>query len=92
LPNWSIWQTEVPQGEAIGHVAERAEQVIAKAVEANGDVALFAHGHVLRILTACWLRLPPDEGRLFALDTGSISVLGFERETRVIRAWNRSVE
>ena len=54
----------------------------------NGETALFAHGHVLRILTACWLMLSPSSGKLFALDTGKISVLGYEHETRVIKQWN----
>jgi broad specificity phosphatase PhoE len=55
---------------------------------AAGDVALFAHGHVLRVLTACWLGLPPTDGKLFALGTASVSVLGYEHETHVITQWN----
>jgi probable phosphoglycerate mutase len=89
IPSWSIWQTDVPRGEAVEQVARRAERVIEEALTAVGDVVLFSHGHMLRILTSCWLGLPPQSGRLFALDTGSISVVGFERETRVIRSWNR---
>jgi broad specificity phosphatase PhoE len=89
-PGWTIWTSPVPQGETIQQVAARAGRVIERAVKAGGDVALFAHGHLLRILTACWLGLPPDGGRLFALGAGSISVLGYERETRVIAQWNFS--
>ena len=58
----------------------------------DGDVALFGHGHILRILTACWLGLAPDCGRLFALGTATRSVLGYERETRVITLWNEPPE
>ena len=90
-PNWSIWESDIPEGETVKQVAERAKSVIEKALAATGDVALFSHGHILRILTACWLGLPPISGRLFALDTGSVSVLGYERATKVIRAWNRCV-
>ena len=88
VPGWTIWTSPVPQGETIQQVATRASRVIERAVKAGGHVALFAHGHLLRILTACWLGLPPDAGRLFALGTGSVSVLGYERETRVIARWN----
>jgi probable phosphoglycerate mutase len=88
VPDWTIWTSPVPQGETIQQVAVRATRVIERASKAGGDVALFAHGHLLRILTACWLGLPPDDGKLFALGTASISVLGYERETRVIARWN----
>ncbi|MGC9947103.1 MAG: histidine phosphatase family protein [Bryobacteraceae bacterium] len=90
VPGWTIWTSPVPEGEAIQQVAARANRVIDRAAAAGGDVALFAHGHLLRILTACWLGLPPDGGRLFALGTASVSVLGYERETRVISQWNLS--
>jgi probable phosphoglycerate mutase len=78
----------VPQGETIQQVAARATRVIERASKVGGDVALFAHGHLLRILTACWLGLPPGDGKLFALGTASISALGYERDTRVIARWN----
>ena len=87
-PDWSIWNQGPLNGETIKQVAARAEAVIARAVAANGDVALFAHGHLLRILTARWLEMPPRAAQRFALETGSISVLGYERDTRVIAKWN----
>jgi broad specificity phosphatase PhoE len=88
-PGWSIWTTSIPEGETVDHVGERAHRVIERAVAAPGDVALFAHAHFLRILAACWIGRPPVDGRLFALGTASISVLGHERETRVISVWNQ---
>jgi len=88
VPGWTIWTSPVPQGETIQQVAVRTSRVIERAVKAGGHVALFAHGHLLRILTACWLGLPADAGRFFALGTASVSVLGYERETRVIARWN----
>jgi broad specificity phosphatase PhoE len=87
-PNWYLWTDGVLNGESIGQVAARAEAVIDRAVHAEGDVALFAHGHLLRILTACWLGLEPAGGRYFALGAGSASTLGYEHETRVITRWN----
>lgn len=88
-PGWSIWTTAVAQGESVEQVGERARLVIDRAAAASGNVALFAHAHILRILAACWLGLPPMAGRLLALGTASISVLGYERETRVISVWNQ---
>ncbi len=89
-PGWSVWEHGPEGGETIEQVAERARSVIARAEGARGDVALFAHGHFLRILAACWVQLPPSAGRLLALGTASLSVLGYERETRVISRWNIS--
>ncbi len=88
VPGWSIWTGGVPGGETAEQVGERARRVIDEAAAAGGDVALFAHGHVLRILAACWLDLPPRDGGLFALATASLGVLGHENGARVLRAWN----
>ena len=88
-PGWSIWTTSIPQGETVEQVGERTRRVIARAEAAGGDVALFAHAHILRILAACWMGLPPIHGRNLTLGTASISVLGYERETRVIQVWNQ---
>jgi broad specificity phosphatase PhoE len=87
-PQWWLWRDGVPQGESIAEVAARAQAAIAEAVAAGGDVLLFSHGHLLRILAACWLGLMADAGRLLALGTASVSSLGYERETRVITRWN----
>jgi broad specificity phosphatase PhoE len=86
-PDWSLWRDGVPHGETIEQVAARAESVIARVPDAASAV-LFGHGHILRILTARWLGLPPQDARLFALATATISTLGYERETRVITRWN----
>ena len=88
-PGWTIWTSPVPQGETVEQVGERARRVITRAAAAPGDVALFAHAHFLRILGACWIGLPPIHGRTLTLGTASISVLGYERETRVIQVWNQ---
>jgi broad specificity phosphatase PhoE len=88
VPNWSVWDSPIVNGESLEQVGARATSVIERVIAPKRDVALFAHGHILRILAACWLGLPPIQGRLFALDTGTVSILGYERETRVIRAWN----
>ena len=87
-PGWSLWKGGVIGGESIEQVADRAQKVIDRAAASSGDALLFAHGHILRVLAACWLGLPPETGRLFALGTASVSVLGHERDTRVITRWN----
>ena len=87
-PTWTIWDGGVPGGERVEDVGERADRVIARAAVAAGDVALFAHGHLLRILAARWLGLPAGAGGALALDTTSVSVLGIERGRRLIRHWN----
>jgi broad specificity phosphatase PhoE len=88
VPGWSLWSDGVPEGETDADVGRRVDRVIADVRAVDGDVVLFAHGHVLRVLAARWLGLPPTEGRLFALDPATISILGYERETPVIRRWN----
>lgn len=90
--DWSIWSASIPGGESIENVEERARNVIERAETIGGRVALFSHAHLLRILAATWIGLPARSGSLFALGTGSVSVLGFEREVRVIETWNRSFE
>jgi broad specificity phosphatase PhoE len=87
-PGWSLWTDGSPGGETLAQVGARADRVIARALAADGDVALFAHGHILRVLAARWLELPPERGGSFGLDTASLSELGFERENRVISHWN----
>ena len=89
-PGWTIWTGTPPGGESAAEVGARADRVIARATAAEGEVALFGHGHILRVLAARWLGLEPTGGRLFALSTGSVSVLGYERETRVVQSWNRT--
>jgi probable phosphoglycerate mutase len=105
-PEWSVWTSPIVGGESVEQVGARADGVIARALAglaptsqnrdvghpASQAVALFAHAHILRILAARWVGLPAVDGRLLALGTGSLSVLGFERETRVIQRWNRSFE
>jgi len=95
IPGWSVWKNEIVGGETVEHVGERADGVIAKALAAapgGGKVALFAHAHILRILAVRWIGLDARGGALLALGTGSVSVLGWERETRVIERWNRGFE
>ncbi len=87
-PGWALWRDGVPGGETVEQVGLRADRVIDVARSADGDVALFAHGHVLRVIGARWIGLPPDHGALLALSTASISVLGWEREAAVIERWN----
>jgi broad specificity phosphatase PhoE len=90
-PGWTLWRDGVPGGETAAEVGERADRVIAELRAVEGDAAVFAHGHLLRVLAARWLGLEPEAGRLFALDPATISVLSYERETSVIRLWNQTV-
>ena len=89
-PGWTIWKDGVRGGETIEQVAARARRVLASAEAASGDVALFAHGHLLRILVASWLELPPQSGSLFELGTATISVLARGDGGPVVRKWNVS--
>jgi broad specificity phosphatase PhoE len=95
-PGWYLWRDGVIPGDAahpgetIAQVAARADRVLGRVrpLLADGDVALVSHAHLLRVLTARWLRLDPADGRLFRLDTGTLSTLGTEHGEPVISSWN----
>ncbi len=89
-PSWTIWSGGAPSGESADDVGARVDPLVAELHEVGGDVAVFSHGHLLRLLAARWLDLPPQEGRRLALGTTTVSVLGFERETPVILRWNEN--
>ena len=95
-PGWYLWRDGIIPGDA-AHPGETVEQVrervdrVLRRVEpllADGDVALVAHGHVLRVLTARYLQLEPSDGKLFRLDTGTVSILGTEHAEPVMMSWN----
>jgi broad specificity phosphatase PhoE len=90
-PGWTLFRDGVPNGETIEQVGARADRILAEAAAEDGDVLLFAHGHVLRVLAARWLGLDPGAGRFFALDPATLSTLGHEREQPVVRVWNEPV-
>lgn len=92
VPDWSVWSSPLIDGETLNQAAERANRVIARAATKGGRVALFAHGHILRILAACWIQQPPVTASRLVLGTGTVSTLGFEHTTRAITMWNRSLE
>ncbi|MDO8733132.1 MAG: histidine phosphatase family protein [Actinomycetota bacterium] len=96
-PTWTIWSDPIPAGatpgEQLADIHARTARVISQClpiVEQGGVCVLVAHGHLLRILTSTWLALEPIDGRLFALDPATLSILGFEHEQHVIRTWNAS--
>jgi broad specificity phosphatase PhoE len=88
FPGWTLWTHATPGAETFEQVEARLQPLIAELRAAAGDVAIFAHGHVLRVLAALWIELPPQGGSRLALATGKLSALGWEHETPVIRAWN----
>ena len=96
IPGWSVWTHAIEGGESLEQVGARADCMIARALAAAEgkpcNVALFGHAHILRILAARWVGLEPKGGAVLALSTGSVSVLGWERETRVIQQWNLGFE
>jgi broad specificity phosphatase PhoE len=87
-PGWLIFRDGCPDGESPEQVGARVDRVIGRARAAEGDVALFAHGHVLRVLAARWIGLPASAGQHFLLDTGTLCVLGFYRDVPALRVWN----
>lgn len=87
VPDWTVWSHPAPGGESAEEVSARLDRVVARAREHERSL-VFAHGHSLRVLTARWLDQPAAEGRFFRLDTSTVSVLGYERETPVLLKWN----
>lgn len=92
MPGWTIWDGPWPGGETVEEVGARADRVIARCLadDVTGDVVLFAHGHLLRVLAARWLRLAPAMGCLFALGTATTGVLGWDRANPVVETWNEA--
>jgi broad specificity phosphatase PhoE len=90
-PGWNLWRDGCPGGEASADVGARVDPLISELKAADGDVLVVAHGHLLRVLAARWLELPPEGGANFWLATATLSVLGFERETPAFRRWNAPV-
>ena len=88
VPGWTVWTHDSPGGETADQVAERLDRVVDRLRGVPERALVFGHGHALRALTARWLGLWVTEGRLFRLDTATLSTLGYERETPVILAWN----
>ena len=88
VPGWLIFRDGCPGGEMPEQVGRRVDRVIARARAVEGDVAVFAHGHVLRVLAARWMGLPAGAGQHFLLDTGTLSVLGYYREIPAVSVWN----
>jgi broad specificity phosphatase PhoE len=88
VPDWTVWSYPSPGGETAAAVGARLDRVVARARAVDGRTLAFAHGHSLRVLAARWLGLEVADGRLLRLDTATISVLGYERETPVVLRWN----
>ena len=87
-PGWLIFRDGCPGGETPAEIGARVDRVIARVRAVEGDVALFAHGHVLRVLGACWLGLPPEAGQHFLLDTGTLNILSYYRGVPALKTWN----
>jgi len=87
-PGWDLFRDGCPGGETAGAVAERARRLVAELTDGDGRVMLFGHGHQLRILTTCYLGLPPDAARHLFLGTASVSVLGREHDWPAVLLWN----
>jgi len=87
-PGWDLWRDGCPGGETAAQVGARADRVIAELASADGEVAVFSHGHMLRVLGARWAQLAPAHGARLGLSTAAICVLGFERDTAVLFRWN----
>jgi probable phosphoglycerate mutase len=87
-PDWSLWRDGCPGGESPDQISARADRVLARLSSDEGDALIFGHGHIFRVLAARWLEQPVTLGARLALNAGAVCILGFERQTRVLRRWN----
>jgi broad specificity phosphatase PhoE len=87
-PGWSLFRDGCPGGESPEQVAIRAERIIAKARTTEGNVVLFAHGHIFRVLATRWINLPVSHGEHFLLDTATLNVLGYYYDLPALKIWN----
>lgn len=87
-PAWSIWTHPCPNGETIEQISQRADRVVAMLRSIEGNVAIFSHGHFLRVLVSRWIGLSADHGSRFLLGTSTLSILGYENELPAIKTWN----
>jgi broad specificity phosphatase PhoE len=90
-PGWVIFRDGSPGGETPEEVAARADRVIARVRAAPGNVALFAHGHIFRVLVSRWIGLPPATGQHFLLDTATLNILGYYRDSPAVKVWNAPI-
>ncbi|MFL5243940.1 MAG: histidine phosphatase family protein [Gemmataceae bacterium] len=91
-PDWQLFRDGCPGGETLAAIGARADGVVRRVRSVNGNVLIFSSSHFLRVLTARWLGLDPAGGRFFVLNTGTISILGYEHDAKepVVRLWNES--
>ncbi len=88
VPGWTVWTHPSPGGESAEQISTRLDRIVDRVREREGRTLVFGHGHALRALAARWIEQPVEEGRFLRLDTATICVLGYERETPVILRWN----
>jgi broad specificity phosphatase PhoE len=88
VPGWTVWSHETPGGETPEEVGARCDALIEDLLQIEGNVACFGHGHLLRVLGARWMGIPPEKGANLALSTGTLSILGWERVNRTLDLWN----
>ena len=87
-PDWNLWRAGCPGGETPAQIGARVDRVVNRLRSSDGDALAFAHGHVLRVLTARWLEMEVAAGARFKLEAGSLGVLGYERETSALERWS----
>jgi len=88
VPGWTIWTHPCPNGETIQQITARADRVVAQLRSTKGNIAVFSHGHFLRVLVCRWMDVGADSGRHFMLGTSTLSILGYEHDVPAIKTWN----